>query len=142
MGLNAIVYRNLRSLRLECDRDRAYADPITGEVVFDDDNLAKKYSRNDFEAVAFRLGNISEIASLRDEIGGLLDDGSVLLQRVLYSGTHTADVIPLELMARLSAEVEIIAKSPRLSDELRAFVSKIKTLAGAAMNESNPIVFV
>ena len=142
MGLNAVVYRNVRSLHLGCDRDRTRIEPVTGEVLFDDENLTRKYSSHDLAAVSVRFGNLSEIAALREEITGILDTGSLMVQRVVYSGTHSGDVVPFELIPRLSAEVETIAKSPQQSVELRAFVRNIETLVGVALREGNPIVFV
>jgi len=142
MGLSAVVYRNVSRLPMGADTSQALVEPNTGEVYFLDEALLKKHRGAEVEAVSFRLGNISEISALREEVLGILEPQSLLLQNVLYSGSHCGDTIPLELLAQLSAELARITDSPKLSTQLRRFVTNMEQLIQAARIEGNPIVFV
>ena len=141
MGLDAIVYRNRKHLEMGRDEEHAKVIPETGEVYFEDDKLARKYDHRR-KAVAHRLGNISAIAELHDEVTRLLGPKSTTVQRILYSGTHSGDAIPLTDLPELSAELHAIRQSGRGSPHLCLLVSALEELIQAAKDEGNPIVFV
>jgi hypothetical protein len=141
MGLDAVVYRNRKHLRLESDENAAQLIPETGEVYFHNDEISRKYRRQR-HATEHRLGNITEIAELRDEIAQLIGPEALILQKVLHSGTHSGDTIPLDLIPALLAELESIRSSRKQSPEMRRFVTALEELIRAARDEGNPIVFV
>lgn len=142
MGLNAVVYRKKEHLHL-CpdDDDHAIVVPKTGEVYFEDPKLDKKYL-NKREAVAHRLGNVSLISSLSDEVSQLIGPESFIERKILYSGAHSGDSIPLQELDELSAELRRIRETSRSSTYMRELVSALEELIQAATNEGNPIVFV
>jgi len=115
--------------------------PETGEVYFENDQLSRKYQRQ-LEAVEHRLGNIAEISALREEAARLIQPESIVLQKVLYSGTHSGDTIPVQSLSSLAAEINSINNASHQSPELRRFVSSLEELIRAAKDEGNPIVFV
>jgi hypothetical protein len=141
VGLDAVVYRNRKHLQLGSDEELARLVPETGEVYFDNDELSRKH-RHQLETVGHRLGNIAAISALRDEATPLIGPESILLRKVIYSGTHSGDMIPLESLPLLSAELESISNANQQSPELRHFIRSLQELIRAANHEGNPIVFI
>ena len=140
MGVDAVVYRNKNHLELGPDEDAAQLVGETGEVYFEDEGLARKY-RNQIKAVEFRLGNIAEISALKTEVSRLIGPESLLVQRILCSGTHSGSVVPLQSLSTLSTELKYLKGTSKQSDELRRFLASLEELVQSAMSESNPIVF-
>lgn len=97
MGLDAVVYRNIAHLKLGSDEELAQLVSETGEVHFQNDELSRKY-RPQLEAAEHRLGNVTEIADLREEIIRFVGPESVKVKKMLYSGAHSGDIIPLDLI--------------------------------------------
>jgi hypothetical protein len=141
MGLNAVVYRNKRHLKLGSDEELVRVVPETGEVYFESEQLSQQY-RNQLEAAEHRLGNTAEISALREEAVRLIGPESVIAQRVLRSGTHSGDAIPVESIPSLAAEVNAIHNASQQSSELQHFIESLRELIRAAKDEGNPIVFV
>jgi hypothetical protein len=141
MGLDAVVYRNKKHLNLGPDEETARVIPDTGEVYFEKAELSKKYLTR-HHAADHRLGNVSEIAELRDEVTRLAAPESPLIKKVLYSGTHSGDVIALGGLHELSAELDLIRKTGRESPQLQRLMGALEELIQAAKYEGNPIVFV
>ena len=92
MGLDAVVYRNKKHLQLGPHKEIAQLIPDTGEVYFENDEISRRL-REQLQAAHFRLGNITEIAELRDEVIRLAGPNSMLYKRVLYSGSHSGDFV-------------------------------------------------
>ena len=141
MGLNAIVYRNRKHLELGSDDKAAAVLPQTGEVYFENNETLKKH-QHQLRAVEQRLGNIAEISALKEEASRLIGPESVLIQKILFSETHSGDTIPLTNLAQLSVELDIIRGTGRESPQLQHFVAALEELVQAATDEGNPIVFV
>ncbi|MGH9816266.1 MAG: hypothetical protein ACRD5F_05435 [Candidatus Acidiferrales bacterium] len=80
MGLDAAVFGNIKHLDLGPDEKLAQVDPETGQVYFDESELCKKYGR-ELKSVEHRLGNISEIAELREEIIELIGETAQYIKR-------------------------------------------------------------
>ena len=85
------------------------------------------------------------IAALREEIelvAGTIP--SFLRSRVLYSATHSGDVITVADMDQLESELQLIRlkTSDRSSVFLRCFLQDLTDLISSARSECNPIVFV
>jgi hypothetical protein len=139
MGLNAVVYKNIKNLKLGLDEERVRLVPETGELYFESEQLSRKYQ---LEATEHRLGNTAEISALREEAVRLIGPESVVVKRVLYSGTHSGDAIPVESVSSLAAEVSSIHNASQLSVEFRRFIDAMKELVRVAKEEGNPIVFV
>lgn len=141
MGLDAVVYRNATNLHLGADEKLARRIPETGEVYFEDDEISRKYLPHR-HAVEHRLENVSAVAELRDEVTRLVGPTSMTVQRILYSGTHSGDAIPVSELPELAAELDSIRQCGRGSPHLHQFMRALKELIQAANDEGNPIVFV
>ena len=141
MGLNAVVYRKREHLQLGPDEEHATLIPETGEVYFEDPKLDKKYLHKR-EAMAHRLGNATAVSILSDELSKLIGPESFLERKVLYSGTHSGDFIPIRELDELSAELNHIRETGRSSPLMQELVNALEQLIQAAKDEGNPIVFV
>ncbi|HEY1800307.1 MAG TPA: hypothetical protein VGG46_05165 [Terriglobales bacterium] len=142
MGLDACVYKNKANLPFDVDALGASFDPATGEYFFEDVELDRKYPHEAFKAISRRLGNIAAIAELREELAGVLDNNSVVMSKVIYSGSHAGDFLPLALLASLESELSAINEYQKHGSELiTEFVANMRELIAAARREGNPIVF-
>ncbi|TIT70738.1 MAG: hypothetical protein E5W60_10135, partial [Mesorhizobium sp.] len=107
MGLDAVVFRQLASLRAEYHADLVLADEETGEA-----DLASLRLRDPWAAaVAFhyRFGNIATIGHLREIVADILTDpDSVLQTRVLYSSSHSGDVIEASAFGQIREELDTL----------------------------------
>lgn len=96
------------------------------------------------EAVHKRLGNATMIASLRHEISPFIRQDSIVMSKVLYSGSHSGDEIHAEDIDRLDSEIRTtrarIGKTLSLSVE--RFLDDMSDLVEAAREQESPIVFV
>jgi len=141
VGLNAVVYRNKKHLKLGSDENAGRLIPATGEVYFEKNEVSRKY-RTRIYAAEYRIGNVAEISALREEVLRLVGPESNILKKILSSGTHSGDVIPADFMPTLSAEIGSLSSATGQSEELREFVDSLKELVQASEIEGNPIVFV
>jgi len=144
MGLDAVVYRNARSLGYDLTRQNFHIDGTTGEVFPEDDLEGVRHPHSTFQAIHKRLGNIATVAHLRNEVASALGSSTGLLQtRILYNGEHCGDVIGLELLDEISKEVALLTEKNEglRSPYLTTFLDDVKDLIRTARAENNPIVF-
>lgn len=144
MGLDATVYRSKASLKLDVEALGAKKDEATGQYYFDRPDPEKAYSTDLFVAVTKRLGNATAIAELSDEVEATLGTTDTLIESlVLYSGTHSGDTIPYELLDQLEAEISMVSARTKGSRSalLDEFVQAMDELISVARREKNPIVF-
>lgn len=145
MGLNAVVYKHRDHLPFDPERVGAKHDPRTGEYYFQDDARAKEFGEDAVVALEKRLGNMEAIESLSETIESALGRPDSLLQRrVLFSGTHSGDVIPHAEFDQLRAEILQVRRSAafRQMPVLADFIQSMDDLLATASRESNPVVFV
>jgi hypothetical protein len=96
--------------------------------------------------IGVRLGNITGVAKIREFLRTLEGNPGpkfpILLQKVVYDGTHCGDWIPIELTRELSSEVDIVLHSSDiLNDWEKEFFGNMKKLCEASVVTGNPIVF-
>lgn len=96
------------------------------------------------EALHKRLGNATMIASLRDEISPFIRQHSLLMSKVLYSGSHSGDEIQAEDIDRLGSEIKTTRAKigTKLSLSVEKFLDDMSDLVEKAREEKNPIIFV
>jgi len=143
MGLDAVVYKNSRTIVSLCEVQPSRIDPHTGEVVFEG-NTSLQYPPNFFEAARMRLGNVDTIRQLRNEVEKEIGKNSLLVTKVLVSGTHSGDILSLSEVSKLEDELIMLQERADL-DQLTALgllSNKLKVLVTAARENGNPIVFV
>ena len=143
MGLEALVYRDISSIPPELVSRSLECDPETGELFYP--NATRPLNLpNDF-AVARRihLGNIGEIAGLRREVSQILGDSALIITKVLFSGSHSGDVIPPSFFNELEAELRRLELHPEnLSHPVADMTFNLLELIEEAKRQNNPIVFV
>jgi hypothetical protein len=143
MGLDAGVYQNLRNVSEELRKQVRLVDAETGEIDYQDDIRLPGYDRKDLYAIRIRIGSIPAVAELREEVENRLPGKSLLLDAVLYSGSHCDDVIPLDQLDELDGEVKLVEASPKpLPSGLQGFLEQMSTFIATARKAQNPIVFV
>ncbi|MBS0409416.1 MAG: hypothetical protein JSR86_05835 [Proteobacteria bacterium] len=69
----------------------------------------------------------------------ILPANSVVLERVIYSGSHAGDELELALVPALADELRRL--SADCDTELRRFVRSMTDLVEAAFEQDNPICF-
>jgi len=154
MGLTAVVYRNRKAFigkdgALYSDLD---FDEETGEV-FPKDDTSTTYSKDMFITDKKRIGNVAAVAIARSTLIRIgIDEDSVLLSKVLYSGTHGGDLLNLSDVDLLDHElqnVQVLIEDKTLfdteeddSEALSQLISDFNDLIQASREEGNPIVFI
>jgi|SRR5579872_314387 len=139
MGLDATVYKRIEKLEEVFGRGLFEVVGSTGEVQ-PRVGVGVSLPRGANVAIEKHLGNISTIGFLRgivEQICGMAD--SLVLCRILYSGSHCGDMIEPNQFPQLRREIEKL-KSQK-STSLRDFVDDLEALLSVAEDESNPIVF-
>lgn len=138
MGLDTRVYIDAKRLLSVVDLAHTTRDSYTGEVNSD--------SGGQFIAIQKRLGNTSLISWLKEQVAVVLTDvpESIILTKVLYSATHSGDVIDAADFPQLQREIQLIrGKYKENPDvEIQQFLDDIEELIDVAREHGNPIVFV
>jgi hypothetical protein len=91
-----------------------------------------------------RLGTENGINALRTELQKEANRYPMLLQKILYSGTHTCDWIPVEAIDPLANEVKQlnVSRAEReVADALHVFQIQMAELIIAAKHTGKPICF-
>jgi hypothetical protein len=143
MGLDASVYKNKQHLPPDPEIQGVQRDALTGELYYTDET-ERKYSRDFFNATSKRLGNLTSIPRLREEIERFMGTiPTILRSRVLYSATHAGDAIDVSDLDQLEAELQMISleTGERASSSLKTFLEDMTELIRSARHEQNPIAF-
>src|SRR5262249_39513892 len=123
MGLDAIVYRGKANLPFDPDSVGAVLDESTGEYYFPNPALEsvreREFPRETRIAAKKRLGNMSVVAALRQEIEQVLDCQSLIVSKVLFSGTHAGDTISLDSIPALENELLRLRRYANENDSVR-----------------------
>lgn len=161
MGLDATVYCDCYEQgRLRCAPPRngkvaidgsgqlyfrSDRDSIEDEVAFDRWLRDAACTHSQGELLYHRLGNISLIDLLREELGHEAQRFPLILQKVIYSGTHCGDFIPVADLPALSEEVSRLAthrcRDPEATGFMHEFTLQMRELVDAARKVSKPISF-
>ncbi len=94
-----------------------------------------------------RLGNISSIAQVRESLRAWEQQNKtqrfpILLEKVVYSGTHSGDFLPACDSPELLKEVEEVTQIRSIWDACdREFFTSLRRLCEASLETRNPIVF-
>jgi hypothetical protein len=158
MALDAFV-------RCTCIRDgKAKPHPFPKRLTFDeagDPLLTGDPTEKEWEAhdrwlsescehegfiLSFFLGNITKVGNLRSFLRHLQGKPGprfpILLEKVLYNGTHTGDFIPIKQSPSLLKEVNtVLHSSDILADSEKEFFNNMKLLCEASIATGNPIMF-
>jgi len=143
MGLDASVYRNRKNLPAYL-RERVACDPESGEIHFRDAADDRLFDSSRLKAWHEYIGNTALVAFIRKEIANAFGhQESLLSKKVVYSGSHAGDHIPLFEIDQLSSEIDKLERTtiPERSTELTTFIRQMRKLIAAAIQEENGIVF-
>ncbi len=142
MGLDAVVYKNRAKLPLDPEQAGLRLDEKTGEWYSTNDELPDEIKAEGLEALHKHLGNVSQVAALAAEAGRFISPNSVLLCDVLYSGSHSGDVVPADKIDALEHEVATLREASTLSPELTILLDDLGELIKVAKENYNPVAFV
>ena len=158
MSLDAFV-------RCTCIRDgKAKPHPLPDRLAFDDSGepmLTGDPTDDEWEAhdqwmtdscehggylLSVFLGNITRVGNLRSFLRALQGSPGpkfpILLEEVLYDGTHTGDRIPIKKSPALLKEVNtVLHSSDILAESEKEFFGNMKELCEASIATGNPIMF-
>lgn len=91
------------------------------------------------------LGNVALIATFRRLLGQYPDDFRILLECVVYSGTHGGDFLSIEQVKETQLEIEHLSRlhAEDQSEEayLREFERALRELTECALKLNKPVVF-
>jgi hypothetical protein len=148
MSLNAVVYKNYKNLEFPLDLSVWEIDEETGEIYTDVEGVKLDNSSELLIACSCWLGNSSTISFIKDKIFPIFHNNfpnSILLNKVLYSGSHSGDYIEVNLIKYLEKEIIILKRetNQHLKEQiLDKFIQDIEQLVKAAKEQNNPIVFL
>ncbi len=146
MGLNATVYKRLEEVPFSREDLRFVAvNPNTGQIDFEDPALSRNWS-DKVKVVEKRIGNIALVNVLKAEIEGILGESSsetILVRKILYSGTHSGDIISLKDLDSLKHEITLVRgiAQQQTSVYVEHFLEDMKELIDASEQHGNPIMF-
>ena len=89
--------------------------------------------------VRVHLGNLAAIGYLRDRVAKALPPTSIVLGKVLYSGSHTGDAIDASHMPTLKRELQTLGSDA--DNCVQAFVRDMTLLAEVAAEQGTGITF-
>ena len=97
------------------------------------------------ELVSHWLGNVALVGFLRCQCGRQADRFPIMLEKVIYSGSHCGDFIDAATVRRLAVEVDALSnlacEDPKEDVFIRDFENKMRELVLAALRVQKPIVF-
>lgn len=121
------------------------SDDLNVQIAFDRWQHSEACEHEDGCLVAYYIGNIALVASLRNELGRWPDRFQVILSRVIYNGMHAGDFIPAAEVPQLVPEVKALAavrcQDVEMEQFMRGFESQMRELVGGALRVGKPIVF-
>jgi len=88
-----------------------------------------------------RLGNISLIGSLRAELKREAARFPILLNKVVYSGSHAGDYLPTEIVKELEELASFKCSSKKSDAFMSQFRLQMLELVAASLSVMKPIAF-
>ena len=143
MGLDALVNLRKENLPFDADALGATFDGETGDCIFPSDELQQLYGGETSNAACEHLGSATHINNLRRKLRGVLDPNSIVLSRILYSGTHFGDIIGVADLDQLQRELRTVLAHAKAKQahNIVEFASTMRVLIRAARKQNYPIVF-
>lgn len=100
------------------------------------------YNEEEEEEIAsVYLGNVSMIGYLRNAISVAVPDASVLIHKVLCSGSHCGDSLSREEVRLAKLELEKVAAQLPKDGDVQDFVSAFGNIIEVALGHDRPITF-
>ena len=130
--------------------DEASEPMLTGDPSDDEleahDLWLEDYCEHGGFLIAEFLGNINRVKNVRGFLRGLQGKPGprfpILLEEVLYNGTHSGDWVPKKHTRALSKEVATVLRSiDILTESEKEFFTAMQRLCAASLETGNPILF-
>ena len=86
------------------------------------------------------IGSVTMVGHLRERASQCIGKDSLVVSRVLYSGTHSGDEIPHTEMASLLLEIRTLEQDD--DNDVRRFCSIMSELTEAALAHDASITFI
>src|SRR5688572_21249794 len=102
--------------------------------VYRDDECEQKIA-------SVRIGNVAMIGYLRKVIQEHVPSASVLLTKVLYSGSRCGDALTTEDVPRAKLELSEVQRSLSGDPDVKQFINGFGTIVDTAMHHDRPITF-
>jgi hypothetical protein len=159
MGLDAVVYCNCfesgKLKEIPSYIDSIYVDS-GGDLGCKNDNfetvlefdqwlLYRACEHENGVLLHHYLGNIARVSNLRKDLSVNVERFPIILEKILYSGTHCGDFLRLETVKNLKKEIDYLEAfvcSNELSQErVSYFCKQLIELTNAALRVGKPILF-
>lgn len=92
-----------------------------------------------------RIGNISTVAFLREELSKAADSFPIILSKVIYDGTHGGDHLTVDEVAEMHNELIMLesrhSEDSLIEEYLRNFEGDLRDLIDASLRLNKPISF-
>jgi hypothetical protein len=145
MGLDIVVFKNKKNLDIDEKNNKFFdVDEETGEVfIIDESTFNSNFLEDDFVAISYRIGNLAAVNQLYKSIAIIVqNDNSIVLNKILYNGSHCGDIIKCADFNQLKAEINYIqSKLDDDSFDVKEFVLGMLEVLKVAEEENNPLVF-
>lgn len=93
----------------------------------------------------YRIGNIALVSLLHNELSREAEKFPILLQKVLYSGTHAGDYLSLDIVGNLKKELDYLAGLVCSDERSQKFVVEFRQqlieLVETSLKVKKPISF-
>ena len=98
------------------------------------------YDKSEQQIASLRIGNISQVAFLRGIASSVLGEQSVVVSKILFSGSHSGDSLTFDELEPLASELHRLEVA---SDaDLQEFARGMLELVHTALKHERPICFV
>jgi hypothetical protein len=115
------------------------------QLAFDQWRFGKPCEHESGILIHHRIGNTALVATMWEELAKTLKKFPVILNAVLYNGTHCGDYIEYPMLFLLRPEVEALADvhcaEPHMEQYMRGFESEMRDLLNCALQVLKPIAF-
>lgn len=121
------------------------SDDLEVQIAFDDwlEHRACEHEHGWF--IQHHLGNIGQIARLRHALELAPKRFPLLLEKVIWSGSHCGDFVPAEEVHLLRPELRSLARfkceDPDVAEDLKLFRMQMNELIRVAIKLGRPIAF-
>ena len=98
------------------------------------------YGRDEQKLASKRVGNVAHIGFLRDAASAVLGGQSIVVTKILFSGTHSGDSLAVADLELLAGELQTLQSSAEA--DVRSFASNMADLVRLALRHETTIHFV
>jgi hypothetical protein len=112
---------------------------------FDQWLLHRACEHEDGVLLHHRIGNIALVSLLHSELSREAEKFPIVMEKILYSGTHAGDYLALDIVENLKAELdhlgELVCSNERSQKFVDEFRQQLIELVKAALEVRKPISF-